>query len=45
MSERCRFVEGHAHFITFAVVGLVNDGSAYQWSSAKPYLDFECDAG
>ncbi len=24
--------------------GLVNDESAYMWSSANPHLDFECDA-
>lgn len=43
MSERYKFVKGHAHFIPFAVVGWVDDARTYMWSSANPYVGCECD--
>jgi hypothetical protein len=35
MSERYKFVEGHAHFITFAVVGKRTSEDAYSMTKTS----------
>lgn len=44
MSERYKFVDGHAHFISCAFVSSIKD-AAYIWSNADPHLGFEFDEG